>query len=110
MTRKKEYSRTSIIRIMQTRLSNPDMKINESETKLKDASLRQSELNGIPFNGYGACGHETPTDLWLKQKKKIEKKFQFEIDIISKKTSQPQIIRYDYVVKGGTLFSEITTS
>jgi len=109
MTRKEEYSRTSIIRIMETRLSSPDMKINESETKLKDASLRQSELNGIPFNGYGACAHETPTGLWLKQKK-IEKKFQFDIDIISRKTSRPQIIRYDYVVKGGTLFSEITTS
>lgn len=109
MTRKKEYSRTSIIRIMETRLSSPDMKINESETKLKDASLRQSEINGIPFNGYGACGHETPTGLWLKQKKNL-KKFQFEIDIISRKTSRPQIIRYDYVVKGGTLFSEITTS
>ena len=68
MTRKKEYSRTSIIRTMETGLSSPDMKINESETKLKDASLRQSELNGIPFNGYGACGHETPTGLWLKQK------------------------------------------
>lgn len=109
MTRKEKYSRTSIIRIMETRLSSPDMKINESETKLKDASLRQSELNGIPFNGYGACAHETPTGLWLKQQK-IEKKFQFEIDIISRKTSRPQIIRYDYVVKGGTLFSEITTS
>lgn len=109
MTRKEKYSRTSIIRIMETRLSSPDMKINESETKLKDASLRQSELNGIPFNGYGACAHETPTGLWLKQQK-IEKKLQFEIDIISRKTSRPQIIRYDYVVKGGTLFSEITTS
>lgn len=73
MTRKKEYSRTSIIRIMETRLSSPDMKINESETKLKDASLRQSELNGIPFHGYGACGHETPTGLWLKQKKNWKK-------------------------------------
>jgi len=110
MTRKKEYSRTSIIRIMETTLSSPDMKINESETKLKDASLRQSELNGIPFNGYGACVHETRTDLWLKLKKRFKKIFQFEIDIISRKTSRPQIIRYDYVVKGGTLFSEITTS
>lgn len=73
MTRKKEYSRTSIIRIMETRLSSPDMKINESETKLKDASLRQSELNGIPFNGYAACGQETRTGLWLKLKKKFKK-------------------------------------
>ena len=73
MTRKKEYSRTSIIPIMETRLSSPDMKINESETKLKDASLRQSELNGIPFNVYGACGHETHTGLWLKLKKSLKK-------------------------------------
>lgn len=46
----------------------------------------------------------------IEAKKKLKKIFQFEIDIISRKTSRPQIIRYDYVVKGGTLFSEITTS
>ena len=84
------------------------MKINESETKLKDASLRQSELNGIQFNSYGACGRNAYR--FMIEATKIKTKFQFELDIISRKTSLLQIIRYDNVVKGGTLFSVITTT